>query len=413
MAFSGNLEDLSIVDVIQLIHTTRKTGTLKVEGRKGDISIAFNDGFMVGASHYQQGARIGKILVEAGVITEEARNKALKIQAEAGDNRKPLIATLLENGLADSNAAYLALETLIELSIVEILTWKKGFFTLQVDEILVCDEFRYFPENLNNQMALPTEHLLMDALRIFDEKMRDGLLNMEEDAAEEAIASATPPEHIETPASSTIFLSAEDLGLDNLDDLKPKLPVFHEALNDHPFSGTIQAAEFNEIIKKSTARLQKTVNLPETSLVFLETVAKFFQRAITFVVWENELVAERSIGIKSNREAGVSPVMGFRIPRSKGKIFNSVIENGLLFYGRTEDELLQRELYPAIGAPKDSTVLLLPLKLGKRVVAIVYADFGEQTANEIQITRLEHFAEYASIVIESTMIKKQLAAENS
>ncbi len=413
MAFSGNLEDLSIVDVIQLIHTTRKTGTLKVEGRKGDISIAFNDGFMVGAIHYQQGARIGKILVEAGVITEEARNKGLKIQAEAGDKRKPLIATLLENGLADSNAAYLALETLIELSIVEILTWKKGTFTLQIDEILVCDEFRYFPDNLNEQMALPTEHLLMDALRIFDEKMRDGLLKMEEDSAEEPPTSATPPESIETPVGSNISLSAEDLGLDNLDGLKPKLPAFHEALKDQPSSGTLQTPEFNEIIKKATARLQKTVNLPETSLVFLETVGKFFQRALTLVIWENELVAERGIGINTIRESGPGPVMGFRIPRSKGTVFDSVIENGLLFYGKTEDELLRKELYPAIGSPKDATVLLLPLKLGKRVVAIVYADFAEQPASEIQITRLENFAEYASMVIESAMIKKNLATENS
>ena len=204
MAFSGDLEHLSIVDVIQLLHTTRKTGTLKVQGRKGEISVAFNDGYIVGASHYSKGALIGTILLEAGVIDADTLTKALSIQEHAGEDRKPLVATLLENGLADKDAAYRGLETLIELSIVEILTWKKGNFALHVDEILVCDEFRYFPDNLNQEFTLPTEHILMDALRIFDEKMRDGLIKMEDEQNE---ANNTPTEVSE----STTVLSADDL----------------------------------------------------------------------------------------------------------------------------------------------------------------------------------------------------------
>ena len=78
MAFSGDLEHLSIVDVIQLLHSSRKTGTLKVEGRKGDISVAFIDGFIVGASHYSKGALIGTILLEAGVIDAETLQKDRK-----------------------------------------------------------------------------------------------------------------------------------------------------------------------------------------------------------------------------------------------------------------------------------------------------------------------------------------------
>jgi len=134
MAFSGDLEYLSIVDVIQLLHTTRKTGTLKVQGRKGEIAIAFSDGYIVGANHYSRGVMIGTILTEAGVISQEALEKALALQEQADADRKPLIATLLDNDLADRDAAYRGLETLIELAIVEILTWKKGFFSLLADE---------------------------------------------------------------------------------------------------------------------------------------------------------------------------------------------------------------------------------------------------------------------------------------
>lgn len=400
MAFSGDLEHLSIVDVIQLLHTTRKSGTLKVQGRKGEITIAFNDGYIVGASHYSKGALIGAILLEAGVIDAKTLQKALDIQQRAGEDRKPLVATLLENGLADRDAAYRGLETLIELAIVEILTWKKGNFALQVDEINVCDEFRYFPDNLNQEFTLPTEHVLMDALRIFDEKMRDGLLTMEDEPVE-----PPAPAVAEQPESATI-LSADDLGLGDLDRVKRKLPAFHEALKDQPTSDLLQS-KFNAVLKETSASLKQVTTLPETARLLLETVAALFPRALTLVVWDTELVAERGIGITTPREEGPGPVMGFKIPLNSGTLFRFILDKGLLFYGKSEDEALKEHLFPVIGAPADPTLLLLPLKLGKKVIALIYADFGEQPAAEINTVQLEGCAEHAGMAIESALLRKQ------
>ena len=404
MAFSGDLEHLSIVDVIQLLHTTRKTGTLKVEGRKGEISVAFNDGYIVGASHYSKGALIGTILLEAGVIDADILTKALSIQEHAGEDRKPLVATLLENGLADRDAAYRGLETLIELAIVEILTWKKGNFALHVDEILVCDEFRYFPDNLNQEFTLPTEHILMDALRIFDEKMRDGLIKMEDEQNE---ANSTPAEVSE----SATILSADDLGLGDLDSVKRKLPAFHEALKDQPTSNVLQS-KFNAVLKATSASLKQVTTLPETSRILLETVAALFPRALTLVAWDTELVAERGVGIATPHEEGPGPVMGFKIPLDCGSLFRFILDKGLLFYGKSEDEALKDYLYPVIGAPADPTLLLLPLKIGKKVIALIYADFGEQAVAEINTAQLEGCAEHAGMAIESALLRKQQAQKN-
>ena len=401
MAFSGDLEHLSIVDVIQLLHSTRKTGTLKVEGRKGDISVAFNDGYIVGASHYSKGALIGTILLEAGVIDAETLQKALDIQNQAGEARKPLVATLLENGLADRDAAYRGLETLIELAIVEILTWTKGNFALQVDEILICDEFRYFPDKLDQEFTLPTEHVLMDALRIFDEKMRDGLLHMEEEPQ-----TTPPPEQSE----SSTLVSADDLGLGDLDTVKRKLPAFHEALKDQPTSDLLQS-KFNAVLKDTSASLKQVSTLPETARILLETVAALFPRALTLVVWDTELVAERGIGMSTPREEGPGPVMGFKIPLNIGTLLRFILDKGLLFYGKSEDQALKEYLYPVIGAPADPTLLLLPLKMGKKVIALIYADFGEQPAAEINTVQLEGCAEHAGMAIESALLRKQRATK--
>ncbi len=397
MAFSGDLEHLSIIDVIQLLHTSRKTGTLKVNGRKGEILLAFSDGYLVGASHYEQGARIGNILVETGVISAETLQHALVFQQAAGSNRKPLIAILLENNLADRNAAYRGLETLIELAIVEILTWKKGTFALHPDELLVCDEFRYFPDKLQEDISLPTEHVLMDALRIFDEKMRDGLLQMEED---EPPPPLTPTAKQPPLAAS---LSADDLGLGELDTITRKKPAFHEALRDEASAALQQVQQINEAVRSATARLQQSTSLPEASLILLETVAVLFPRALTLVVWDKELVAERGIGITASRESGPGPVMGFRIPLASAYLFSFVLDKGLLFYGRSEDQALVQHLYPVIGKPLTPKVLLLPLKLGTRVVAMIYADFGDKPASDVPTVQLERCAEAAALAIERSV----------
>ena len=132
MSFTGDLEHLPIVDVIQLLHATRKSGILRVKSRKGESHLVFKDGYIVSANHLNNSVRIGTILVERNVITPEILDQALLEQKNAGAERKPLIITLLDKGLVKEEDAYQGLEHLIEMTIVEILTWKRGTFTLDV-----------------------------------------------------------------------------------------------------------------------------------------------------------------------------------------------------------------------------------------------------------------------------------------
>jgi len=174
--FAGELEHLPIVDVIQLLHSTRKSGILRVASRKGESQLVFKDGCIVSANHLNSSVRIGKILVDFNIISQEALALALQAQLRAGKDRKPLIVTLIERGVVKEEDAYKGLERLIELTLVEIFTWKKGTFTLDVLPSSVSDEYRYYPERISREVNVDTQMVLLDSLRIFDEKMRDGEL---------------------------------------------------------------------------------------------------------------------------------------------------------------------------------------------------------------------------------------------
>ncbi|RME37693.1 MAG: DUF4388 domain-containing protein [Deltaproteobacteria bacterium] len=242
MSFTGDLEHLPIVDVIQLLHSTRKSGTLTVQGNGRQSQLVFSEGYIVSANHSNLSVRIGQILVELQAITPEDRDEALRAQAAAGDERKPLIAMLIESGKLSKEDAFRGLEILIELTIVEILTWESGTFTLDLDQNVIADEYRYFPEKCQQEINLDTQNILMDALRIYDEKVRDGELTHGIFADDDSQSDAVSP-HPESAADESTGTSAapgqpsrdisvEDLGLDVLDQIEPKVPDVFSALED-------------------------------------------------------------------------------------------------------------------------------------------------------------------------------------
>ena len=77
MAFTGELEHLHIVDIIQLVHTTRKSGIFSVKGSTGESKIVFSNGSIVGANHINDSIRIGTVLVKMGAITIDDLKQAL------------------------------------------------------------------------------------------------------------------------------------------------------------------------------------------------------------------------------------------------------------------------------------------------------------------------------------------------
>lgn len=229
MSFVGDLEHLPIVDVIQLLHATRKSGTLCMKSSKGESQLVFRDGCIVSANHANNSVRIGQILVQMNKLSREALDATLSEQTSPGAERVPLIASLIESGKIKKEDAFKGLETLIEMTIVEVLTWTTGTFELDVDKTVISDEYRYIPENLKLELNLNTQNVLMDALRIYDEKKRDGTL-LEESSQEE---SSAPPSVESPPAFDDCVISIDDLGLDVLDDLEKVIPGFFTPVIAH------------------------------------------------------------------------------------------------------------------------------------------------------------------------------------
>lgn len=225
MSFSGNLEHIPLVDVIQLLHGTKKSGILNIEGRKGISQLIFKRGYLVGASHLNNSVRIGEFMVERGDIKSDALELALEVQEVAGQDRQPLIVTLISLGLVDGRKAYATLQALIAMTIVEVLTWKSGAFLLEPFHEVSRDDFKYYPDSLELEININVQGALLEALRIYDEKVRDGELTPDEEPedemfdeiAAELLGFSNSGERNEDSIKGLLKeLTASDLGLGDL-----------------------------------------------------------------------------------------------------------------------------------------------------------------------------------------------------
>jgi hypothetical protein len=239
MSFSGDLEQLPIVEIVQLLNSTRKSGTLKLIGGKGESRLVFSDGHIVCANHRNNSVRLGQVLISMNAITPAILQQTLEAQKQAGEQRQPLVAMLIESGKIDKELAFKGLEALIVMTIIDILTWDGGTFTVDVDDVALSEDYQYLPERFHKDFCANTQNVLMDALRIYDEKMRDGVLtsesifpssngeefNAESTQAAEEEAEPTPEE------GSGMHISADILGLDELDRLEKKIPDIFKGLH--------------------------------------------------------------------------------------------------------------------------------------------------------------------------------------
>lgn len=150
------IEDPSgVIDIVNFISETRRTGVLTVVSAALRKSIYFHQGQVIAAASNQPDDRFGNIMVRLGLITQEELERALR---EAGPHRR-IGNVLMSRGVLSTKDLW----RIIKVQIEEIL-----FSVLLVDagELTVA---HFDPSSVPNRTALNTQHVLLEGLRRKDE----------------------------------------------------------------------------------------------------------------------------------------------------------------------------------------------------------------------------------------------------
>jgi hypothetical protein len=160
-------------------------------------------------------------------------------------------------------------------------------------------------------------------------------------------------------------------------------------------------------LKKDIKALREISTPSDAAMVMLAAVAEMFERVVTFIVHPSELVGERSIGVSTEKSMGPTHADRLKIPLAKPSVFREVLEKGLAYYGESSDEALEG-LFKEIGKPLSPAVVLLPLMSDRKIVAIVYGDFGKNEASPVQLDILEILGYQVGMVLEYALFRRQM-----
>lgn len=159
MALEGNLADVSLADIIQLLALGRKTGCLTVTDRSNFGYVYFDGGRVIHASVLNRPDRLGEILVKNGVITREQLSEAMERQAHEPESRVGELLIALGALSEDDLNHYISVQ--IEEAVYHLFTWEQGAFHFNPDQR--PDEER------SVLVSIPAEALLMEGARRVDE----------------------------------------------------------------------------------------------------------------------------------------------------------------------------------------------------------------------------------------------------
>ena len=202
MSLVGNLEDLSLGDILQIISLSQKSGVLALSSDLGSGRIVFRNGMVQAACLKGHPNDLRELLVGQAVIDPAGYDGALSRAREQGSAVEDMLSS--EAGIARE-----AIDELItkaaEAAILEMFSWPSGDFSFDVrTELDPEDPHLILPTGINAQ------YLAMEGLRIRDERGREGDALVDPDAETNPHVSAA-----EDPLFGSDALEVEAAGADD------------------------------------------------------------------------------------------------------------------------------------------------------------------------------------------------------
>jgi len=176
MSLVGNLEDLGLGEILQIVSLSRRSGVLSLMSRGREARIIFRTGQVIRASSSTYQQSLGEVLIQKGVIDLTILKRALSIQAEEGF-RQLLGVIMVERFGVDAEAVEAVAREQIENVVYSLFAWAEGTFEFELQEIAEGESGHMDPVQFMLQQGLNPQYLAMEGSRIIDEKRHRGELD--------------------------------------------------------------------------------------------------------------------------------------------------------------------------------------------------------------------------------------------
>jgi len=187
MSLVGNLEDLGLGEILQIVSLSRKSGVLTLHSREREGTIIFRHGQVIRANSSTFHQNLGEVLIQKGVIDLPTLKKSLAIQEEEGFKER-IGAILIKHFNVTSDAIEDVVREQIEHTVYSLFAWAEGSFDFELqDNVEVVDNTRMDPVQFMLAQGLNPQFLAMEGSRIIDERRHRG------ETIDDAPEVVTPP----------------------------------------------------------------------------------------------------------------------------------------------------------------------------------------------------------------------------
>ena len=173
MQLVGNIEDLGLGEILQIVCFSRKSGTLKLNSRKREGSLVFKNGQVVRATSSVIKEGVYDIMVKEKLLTAEQLKNALLIQKNDGF-RESLEAVLIKNLNLSAQVIEDTAIRQIEKSVFSLFLWRDGSFVFELGDLIETPDMRMNdPLQYTLTNGLNPQFMAMEGVRLQDEAGRE------------------------------------------------------------------------------------------------------------------------------------------------------------------------------------------------------------------------------------------------
>ena len=359
MSIFGDLQDLSLADIIQIIAGSQKSGVLYVNADEGRSTVVFKNGFVVSASKPDLTVRLGQLLRRENQISEIELEMCLKEQQQTN---RPLGEILLERSLIARDQLQHLMKLQVMETVNEIVNLTEGSFSFQVNAQLPPD-----------QISFDAQHLLLDVAFLQD---TTGLKQ------EIVDAGSFSPENLIAGMDDEV--SFEDRG----ERVRQNLLI--------------------PLVRELTEELARPSDSTEVSLLVLRLAAACFDRCLFFVAKTDCFVGCGGFGFNLQPEGPRPSPERIIIPLREASIFRMVYESKRVYRGTLLEGAWGRDLIAKHSPRLPNEVIVLPIACQDEVIAILYGDNGIGQGDIPSAELLQIFLLQAGMALENSRLREKL-----
>ena len=413
MSLVGNLEDLGLGEILQIVSLSRRSGVLSLESRGRQARIIFRSGQVIRATSTTFQQSIGEVLIQKGVLDLAVLRRALQLQAEEGHSQL-LGSIMVERFGVGAEAIEEVVREQIENVVYSLFVWAEGVFEFELQEVPEFDATCLDPVEFMLKQGLNPQYLAMEGSRLLDELRHRGGPDAERDLAQAGpeqtlefafqLSPAPPPT---PPPSPTAVGQAH--GMINLgDELRLELGE----------AAALPAEKQDREPGRSQLRgMLEELNNQQLGggimLLVLRFAAEFLNRAVVLMVQRESIRGLGQFGLEDQDGGADARVRKLSIPRGEASLFAPVLEKRCPLKGKPDDSPWSDFFLQQLGEARPLEAFVGPIVSEGKVVALLYGDNLPRQRRIGDTDALEIFLGQAGIAMEKALLQRRLLEQGT